>query len=29
MLLFGDFRIHSENQPLRANLLGWPDTTKP
>lgn len=29
MLLFSDFRIHSENQPMRANLLGWPHTAKP
>jgi hypothetical protein len=23
-LLYGDFRIHSQNQPMRANLLGKP-----
>ena len=23
-LLYGNFRINPKNQPMRANLLGWP-----
>jgi ankyrin repeat protein len=29
LLLYGDFRIHPQNQPMRANLLGTPHNTKP